>query len=342
MYYPREVWAGSPYMNARQPKRFVVHDEEEFIDFVKTYNGKMNVYTSVYNYQEFSSNRGLEHSVVIDRIFLDIDAHGNDSLEDAFEDLKALHKWLIERDLKHRMAFSGRGFYIFVYGSRTSDLRRVKAFFNICHDVINKSPLLDNRVINTTRLRRVQNTYHIGAKRFSIPLIQADLKKGLDYILNLSKKPRNGGNQYYGEKLLEWPKVKEIEAAEIEIEGVESPATLPILPCLASANLVQNPLHEARYLLVQWYNEIISDMIIIEQGLDCTSREISGPVLNDITNIICNEIGDIASEDIWIDYNPTTTRKFVNYVVNKRFMSASCNTLIDKGMCVGKCWRYGE
>jgi len=298
MYYPREVWAGSPYMNARQPKRFVVHDEEEFIDFVKTYNGKMNVYTSVYNYQEFSSNRGLEHSVIIDRIFLDIDAHGNDSLEDAFEDLKALHKWLIERDLKHRMAFSGRGFYIFVYGSRTSDLRRVKAFFNICHDVINKSPLLDNRVINTTRLRRVQNTYHIGAKRFSIPLVQADLKKGLDYILDLSKKPRTGGNQYYGKQLLEWPKVKEIEAADIEIEGVESPATLPILPCLASANLVQNPLHEARYLLVQWYNEIISDMIIIERGLDCSPREISGPVLNDITNIICSEIGDIASEDI--------------------------------------------
>lgn len=30
MYYPREVWAGSPFTNARQPKRFVVDDEEEF------------------------------------------------------------------------------------------------------------------------------------------------------------------------------------------------------------------------------------------------------------------------------------------------------------------------
>ena len=45
MYYPREVWAGSPFTNARQPKRFVVDDEGEFLDFVKIYNGKMNVYT---------------------------------------------------------------------------------------------------------------------------------------------------------------------------------------------------------------------------------------------------------------------------------------------------------
>ena len=73
MYFPREVWAGSPHMNARQPKRFVVHDEKEFLDYIKIYNGKMNVYTSVYNYDEFSDNRGLEHSVIIDRIFLDID-----------------------------------------------------------------------------------------------------------------------------------------------------------------------------------------------------------------------------------------------------------------------------
>lgn len=70
----------------------------------------MNVYTSVYNYGEFSSNRGLEHSVIIDRIFLDIDAHGNDSLEEAYQNLKDLHGWLVKRNLKHRMAFSGRGF----------------------------------------------------------------------------------------------------------------------------------------------------------------------------------------------------------------------------------------
>ena len=343
MYFPREMWAGSPFMNAVQPRRELVFNEEEFLEFVNRYNGKMNVYTSVYDYGEFSTNRGLEHSVMIDRIFLDIDAHGNDSLEEAYENLKSLHSFLVGRNLKHRMAFSGRGFYIFVYGNRTSDLRRVKAFFNICHDVIQKSPLLDHRVINTTRLRRVQNTYHLGAKRFSIPLIQSDLKHDLEYILNLSKSPRKEGNEYYGEHLLVWPEVKEIEAAGIEIESVASPATLPILPCLASANLVQNPLHEARYLLIQWYNEILSDMVLIERGIEGNPRDLQGEVLNDITNIICAEIEQIASDDdVWIDYNPTVTRKFVTYAVNKRFMAASCSTLIDKGMCVGKCWRDGD
>ena len=341
MKFPREMWAGSHLESAVQPRRVVVETRDEYIDFIKTYNGKMNVYTSVYDYDDFTHNRGLEHTVNIDRLFLDIDAHGEESLEDAYTDLKRLHNWLMEKNLLHTMAFSGRGFYIFVYGKRTFDLRKVKAFFDICHDVIYKSPRLDNRVINTARLRRVQNTYHMGAKRFSVVLNHEDLSKPLEHVLEVSKRPRSIKQEYYGEEIVKWPEVKEMRVAEVEIDSVESPGVLPIIPCLRTAVMTENPRHEARHYLVQWYNEVLSDMVITEQELDCKPREVSGDALDDITTIVCDEIETIAkNEDVWIDYNAVKTRKFVDYAIKKRHMAPSCNTLISKGYCVGKCWRY--
>lgn len=316
MKFPREMWAGSPLENAIQPRRVVVHSKEKYKEFVKAHNGRMNVYTSVYDYEEFSKDRGLEHTVVIDRLFLDIDAHGDESLEEAWNDMKMLHKWLTENNYRHNMAFSGRGFYIFVYGERTFDLRRVKAFFNICHDVCGKSPRLDNRVINTARLRRTQNTFHLGAKLFSINLIRSDLKQPLEYITNLAKKPRKQPPLWYGQGLVKWPQVKEMEAADIEIDYVDSPGDLPILPCLKTAVMTHNPLHESRHYLVQWYNEFLSDLTVVEKGLKCRPREVGGNALNDIINITSREIAKIASnEDVWIDYDERKTRSAVSYVI---------------------------
>ncbi len=341
MRFPREMWAGSPHQSAIQPKRVVVNNKQEYVDFIRAYNGKMNVYTSVYDYDDFSHNRGLEHTVNIDRIFLDIDAHGDESLDEAYDDLKKLHAWLSDKNIKHTMAFSGRGFYIFAYGKRTFDLRKVKAFFDICHDVIFKSPRLDDRVINTARLRRVQNTFHMGAQTFSIVLRSEDLTKPLQDILDMSKTPRNVKPVYYGEDLIKWPSVKEMRIASVEIDKIESLGNIPVIPCLRSAIMTENPRHEARHYLVQWLNEFLSESVVIENELDCTPRQVGGDALRDITNLICSEIEDVASiEDVWIDYNATKTRKFVDYVVQKRHMAPSCNTLISKDYCIGKCWRY--
>ena len=341
VFFPREMWAGSPRSSAVQLKRVVVNNLEEYRKFVMAYNGKMNVYTSVYDYENFTENRGIEHTVIMDKLFLDFDAHGDEPLWKAYEDFKTVRRWLVEQDYKHTMSFSGRGFYIFVMGKRTFDIRKVKAGFDIIHDVIGKSPRLDKLVINPARLRRVQNTYHMGAKRFSVNLTEDDLENKLDYILDLSKSQRKIKPVFYGEKLMEWPDIETMKKTEIEIDSVESPGVLPILPCLKTAVMVQNPLHRSRHLLVQWYNEMLSEMTVIEKELSCSPREISGEALGDITNIICKEIETIASNDeVWLDYNETTTRKAVDYVVKKRFMAPSCHTLINEGYCVGKCWRY--
>ena len=134
-----------------------------------------------------------------------------------------------------------------------------------------------------------------------------------------------------------------MEAVEIEIDSVDSPGNLPILPCLKNAVMAENPNHRARVLLVQWYNEILSEMAVIEHGLSCTPREVNGNVLTAIKNEIEKEIETIASnEDTWIDYNATKTKGHVRFIVDGRYMSPSCDTLINEGLCVGKCWRYSQ
>ena len=334
------MWAGSLRKGAKEPSRIIVKDISDYKDFIKIYNGKMNIYTSVYDYEYFTEKRGLEYSIILDRIFLDFDAHDG-NLEEAYNACNKMHKWLIEKEYKHTVAFSGRGFHIFVYGEVTQSLRRIKAFFNICRDVVNGSSSLDELVINTSRLRRVQNTYHLGANCWCIPI--EDMSKGLEEIIKLADRPSKHQPKYYGDKLVEWPDVKSMEVVDIEIDSVESPGFLPILPCLKNAIMVENPNHRVRVLLVQWYNEFLSEMVVIENELNCTPREISGEALRDMKRIIEKEIKTIAdNEDIWIDYNATKTKGHIDYIIRNRYMAPHCNTLIDEGMCVGKCWRYSQ
>ena len=81
MYFPREMWAGSHIQGAINPPRIVVKDREEYSKFIRNYNGRMNVYTSVYDFEYFSNNRGLEHTIILDRLFLDFDAHDGELQE---------------------------------------------------------------------------------------------------------------------------------------------------------------------------------------------------------------------------------------------------------------------
>jgi hypothetical protein len=339
MKFPREVWTGSHIEGAIQPKRIVV-GKEQFKTFVDAHNGKMNVYTTVYDFEEYYNNRGLEHTAILDRIFLDIDAHDN-NIQEAYDVCIKLHEWLKSNELMHSIFFSGRGFYIFVLGEKCSSIRNVKAFFNICHDIVNGSSCLDTSVINVSRLRRVVNTYNFKGKRFCIRLTEDDLDNGLEFILHEALHPRNNSKQSWGFRKIKWPNVVAVEVSKIEITNIESIGKIPILPCLKEAIMIENPTHRTRYLLVQWYSEFLSEMAIVENGLNCSPREITGGALDNIKTMIEEEIENISSYDnVWIDYDKFITKDQVSYIVDKRFMAASCDTLICEDYCVGKCWRY--
>ena len=68
-------------------KRRVVKTKNEFVNWFNSYNGKMNCYTTVYDFEDFNNGVKLDYSVVLDRAFLDFDAH-DEPLQNAYDDLR--------------------------------------------------------------------------------------------------------------------------------------------------------------------------------------------------------------------------------------------------------------
>ncbi len=322
------MWAGSHLRNAPQMKRRIVKSKQEFVDWVNTYNGRMNCYTTVYDYTDFTDNAKVDSSVVIDRMFLDFDAH-DEPLENAYEDFLAVHEYFRSNDIKHDTIFSGKGFHIIAYGEVADDITSVQRDYT---DLAKDYPTFDRTGIQTNRLRRVPNTMNLSTDGlYCIPVNPRDFR------YSTPQKHHNGhpiSRYRFGSELIRWPKVKPVAVSEVEVEVPESLGTLPILPCLHNAITVENPSHYARVYLVQWYRDLLSLGV---RDVDMDSRK-------QITDRIMKELTTIASNDeIWLDWDEAKTKSHVDFIVNRGYHAPGCkNVLIPQGYCVGKCWRYHD
>jgi len=334
------VWAGSHLSNARQMKRHLVKNKEEMIDWIKQYNGKMNCYYTIYDFNFFTDKEKIESSVIKDRAFLDLDAHGSTPLSVAYADLQVLARKFLREEILFQMYFSGKGFHVIVHGEVANDIRQIQSWYrNIKHNEGYPLLSLDDSGIQTNRLRRIPNTVNLSSSDendepyFCIPILKEDLSNPLSYITDLAKKPRYIQSKY-GHKLTKWPDVKPIEMSDIEVEAVRPIGNLPILPCLHNAIMVQNPGHYARVYLVQWYRDILT----------MGNRNLSLDDKKRVAKIIMDELTKIAEkDDIWLDWNANKTKNYVWGIVNKGYNAPSCyNVLIPDGYCIGKCWRYHE
>ena len=321
-------------------KRQVVRSHKEYVDWVNAFNGKMNCYTTVYDFEHFAETAKVDSSVIIDRAFLDFDAHG-EPLEKAYVDFKDIYRDLQGRGLKFDALFSGKGFHIIVYGEKVDDIRNIQAYFTT---LVQHYPTLDRSGIQTNRLRRIPNTVNLSSEGpyFCIP-IDAEIVESLEDILTHAMEPRikpvvqthyRYNQSYVSNKLMSWPVVKPIEMVDIEIEAPKPPGELPILPCLYNAIMVENPGHYARVYLAQWYRDILA----------MGEREIPTEEREKIVGIIMKEFKAIASnENVWLDWNEGVTMRHVRFIVNGGYHAPSCkDKLIPQGYCPGKCWRYAD
>jgi len=304
-----------------------VKNKKEFVKWFNLYNGKMNCYTTVYDFLDFNDNIKIESSVVYDRMFLDLDAHDK-PIEEAYNDYCKLRAKFKEEEIKFDSFFSGKGFHMIVYGEVVDDIRSIQQYYtNMAKDY----PTLDRTGIQTNRLRRLANSMNLSSDGYyCIPL---DKIYTLEAILELAKKPNLVSSRHEG-KLLTWPTVKPLEVSDIEIEIPKPLGRIPIIPCLHNAITVENPSHFARVYLIQWYRDVLS----------IGERDIKIEQKKEITKTIMNELKVIAShEEIWLDWDEHITEKYVAGIVNKGYHAAGCQTtLIPQGYCVGKCWRYNE
>lgn len=326
-------------------RRQIVKNKQEFIDWVNAYNGKMNCYTTVYDFAVVNENTKIDSSVILDRIFLDFDAHelydglDNEPLENAYKDFLSVSRKFLDEDIMFRPLFSGKGFHIIAYGEIAKDIRSIQNYYGI---LAADHPTLDSSGIQTNRLRRIPQTMNLSSDGYyCMPYFpfthngktQYTLKNMLIMASNskvVSKMPP----KKYGKKRIQWPEVAPIEQSDVEIEIPTPVGKLPVIPCLHNAIMVENPNHMARVYLVQWYRDLLT----------MGEREIDAEQKQKLVDVIMNELETIASQDdIWLDWDERKTRGYVKGIVNKGYHAPGCNTvLIPQGYCPGKCWRYYE
>ena len=322
------MWAGSHLRNAPQMKRKIVKNKQEYLDWVNAYNGRMNCYTTVYDFEVFGENTKIDNSVILDRMFLDFDAH-DEPLVNAYYDFVGVCTKYLEENIKFRPYFSGQGFHIIVYGEVADDIRSIQRYYS---KLATDYDTLDRTGIQTNRLRRVPNTENMKVGRFCIP-VNIESEPSLDDILSLTD-GIVADDFVYGSNLVRWPEVEPISMSSVEIDVPDSIGRLPILPCLHNAITVENPSHYARVYLTQWYRDLLS----------IGQREISLEAQNQIIAKIMEEFREIANVDgVWLDWDESKTRGHVEYIVSRGYNAPGCRSvLIPQGYCIGKCWRYND
>ena len=303
--------------NAPPLPRRIVRSKEEYLSYVKAQNNRTNVYTSVYDFAEFAEKAKIDSSVILDRIFLDFDAHG-ESIEKAWRDVKVVMANVIDNDYQHTLFFSGRGFHLFVFGEVTDTIRNIQVFFreikNYLIKRVGNDITLDDRVGQATRLRRIPNT---------------------NEILELAKRPRKIAFRKSGNTLAVFPEAPPMQQVSGEISVPKTTGKLPMLPCLHNAIMTENPSHMARAYLVSWYRDLLSGCNNVE-GIE-DKNKILDAIVEEIKHLV------ETNEEIWLDWDERETRKHARFTVHGNYNSPHCKTvLIPNGYCVGKCWRYPE
>lgn len=319
-----------------------MENKNDYIDFVKLHNNKTNVYTTVYDFAEFSEKMPIESSVIIDRIFLDFDAH-EDELDLAWRDVKKVMELVIENDWLHTLFFSGRGFHLFIFGETTNSMRNVHTFFKRIKKHITdyyEVNTLDERVGQTSRLRRVPNTVNMsssdgeGNARYCIPLTIDDISLNLEEILSLAKSPRSIPFQKGGTKKVVFPDAPPLEAMEGEVSVPDSVGSIPMLPCLYNAVMVENPTHISRAYLVSWYRDLLSGYADLNTFED--KQKVHELVVDELERVFAE------SDSVWLDWDRNETIKHSKFTVYNNYNTPHCDRLISEGFCVGKCWRYSS
>lgn len=324
-------------------KRKKMTTKNEYFEFVKSHNNRTNVYTTVYDFEHFTETMPVEDSVIIDRIFLDFDAH-EDNLDMAWRDVKVVMEMVIENNYLHTLFFSGRGFHLFLFGKTTKNMRNVQTFFREVKQLLDlkvgKKNSLDERVGQKTRLRRVPNTVNMsssdgkGNARYCIPLTIDDLRLDIEEILTMALKPRLLPFKKSGKKEVVFPEAPPIEAMKGSVSVPSTVGNLPMLPCLYNAVMVENPTHLARAYLVSWYRDLLSGYTDLVNQED--KAQVHKLVVEELERVFAD------SDSVWLDWDKSETIKHSKFTVYNNYNTPHCDKLISDGFCVGKCWRYSS
>ena len=351
--FPREVLEiGS---NGQQGGRYCVKNWNELERYWKGKNGCGNVYFTAYGYRATKPprNHRVDYDTPIIRHFVmdfdckDFKRKGIDvDFDFMHEQVKRLHKYFLDNDIRHFTWFSGGGFHFWMPLSKThtpSDgftIARIKEggrkYLSRLHKELDLSCNDPTVAFDTSGMIRIPNSYNSKRGCWSIPLTSNEiLNLTYDGFMELAQEPRTGYIEHKGNNIsIKVPDRKNPfnrKVAKVESLPDITLDDIIVLPCLAQAALGEgNPTHKARFHLASY--------------LAARFRWFFPPeaVSTDDKEKHVERIIDIIEQQGWVDYNEHITRTQVENIVfggskNNGYTAATCATLEYDGLCIGRC-----
>lgn len=156
------------------PKRRILAEPSVIQKYYELYNGKKDLYISVYDYFGFKKEDIKPENAIIDKIFLDFDY---DDEFKFFNDVKTVAKFLYEIGAKFKIRFSGRGFHLFVYLTEQDLKNPSKAIRGWVKDLHQKTNTQSDPAVvgDLRRVCRMLGTMNMKTHLYCIPLDYAHL-----------------------------------------------------------------------------------------------------------------------------------------------------------------------
>lgn len=354
-HFPREI-----DMKIRK----VIHNKKQLENYVKTTNGKGNLTTTVYGFRELKTkgNRCEYNTAIIPHFVMDFDAdqgervHSLNTVEAqelCCKEVLLISKYLKSKYYQHAIWFSGGGFHIWTKLDKEYILPPNKVA-----DLLFSGRMVINQWVKRFNLRtldpvvsfrpdrhiRIPNTYNFKRQIWGIPITHEDLEEGWRHIVQEAQNPNAGMHLYEGSgmplEIIERNSVNlfegrynhetktfEMEDIDIDIERINN---IPMLPCLAqsSCEVGSNPPHKPRSYLMMYLMDYFRKFSRPPQEADISNQDVLK-----LTHAFIQSLN-------WADYSPVETMKYLQHGVQKYYLTPTCPTIYQEGLCVGKCPYY--
>jgi len=305
----------------------VVNSLDEINFYLNKYNGKANLYTTVFPATKANGNNKLDYNtVIIDKMFFDIDIIEPDKV---FGDIKKLHNWAEQNLYYHSINFSGRGFHFFIYVKPYDKSDKKTVLLNAQSDIIEELGLsknVDRTVIgDISREVRLIDSINLKSGLYVIPVKIEELNNAKELAKNkriltkeflYGKKLFDISSYSNGENYRSLPTVNYISddpyinefQKHININPDLVIEKLKEVPCLKQVLENDN---------AGWYDRTFLLIFLKENGF---------------TEVEANEIlNKFMSPEKWQRSN--CTRSHTQIIYNRSYALPSCDTLFIKGIC---------
>ena len=320
-------------VSAQYP-RMLVKTTKRYRELINTWNGKKNLYRSVYHFDYLKNGKPDFSDIIINQIFIEFD---NDN---SHEITKAFAQKLHSDKLKFRISFSGRrGYHIYISTEHKNVDRKsyLILLYKYILDKYNLTKDIDSHIVgNIKQMRRIENTLNIRSDLYCIPITYREMQYlTFDEIKELAQKPRNfdvcwidgGAIKLNNVNICDNINEYHIVGGNGEFKEIDN--VLPE-PCEARILNLRHPSHEERFLLCLWLSWVFR----------------GGTDINDFNLIELKErIIAFMKTRNWDDYSEElniakSTRYQVDNIINKRYnWVPNCKWRRMYGICNSEyCW----